>query len=88
MIQYDVLDGQVRETQLFKLIENPLEFIEQHHAERVVRLTGNLPQANQVDLAENPKYASKRAELQHLLVSQQQRLEHFQNWCGTASRRS
>ncbi|MEZ6078011.1 MAG: hypothetical protein R3C56_20780 [Pirellulaceae bacterium] len=32
LIEYDGLDGAVREKQLFNLAENPNEFLGQHHA--------------------------------------------------------
>ncbi len=43
LIQYDVLEGQVREQQLFNLSENPHELLIEHHALEVVRQTGNRP---------------------------------------------
>ena len=70
LIKYDVLDGKVRETQLFNLNENPHELLKEHHDPAVIKLTGNTPKANQVDLAEDPKYAAKRKELEALLLSQ------------------
>jgi len=75
LIKYDVLDGKVRETQLFNLMENPDELLKQHHDSKVVALTGNRPDANQVNLADDPRYASKRAELEALLLSEMKRLE-------------
>lgn len=74
LIKYDALDGKVRETQLFDLRENPHELLKQHHAAEVIALTGNQPQASQIDLAENPKFASKRRELEALLLAEQRRL--------------
>lgn len=74
LIKYDVLDGTVRETQLFNLKENPHEFIAEHHAADVVALTGVKPEPHQTDLAEDPKYAEKRNEMEALLLSQQQQL--------------
>ena len=43
LIKYDVLDGKVRETQLFNLAENPDELLEQHHDPAVIALTGQTP---------------------------------------------
>lgn len=81
LIKYDVLDGQVRETQLFDLATNPQEFLKEHHAEEVVRLTGVRPNAQQVNLADDPKYAAKRQELERLLWQEQQRLDDpYQLW--------
>lgn len=81
LIKYDVLDGEVRETQLFDLTENPHELLAEHHAPEVVALTGNNPKANQVNLAGDPAYAAKRAELEALLASEMARLDDpFQLW--------
>ncbi|MCB1203949.1 MAG: sulfatase-like hydrolase/transferase [Verrucomicrobiae bacterium] len=70
LIQYDVLDGQVRETQLFNLAENPDEFLAEHHDSAVVALTGAKPEAHQRDLAEDPNYAEKLAEMKALLLEE------------------
>ena len=64
----------MRETQLFNLRENPLELLQEHQAVEVVALTGNTPESHQVDLAEDPKYAAKRKELEALLLAEQERL--------------
>ncbi len=71
LIQYDVLDGQVRETQLFNLEENPNELLREHHDRGVISLTGNRPQRNQVNLAADARYADKRAEMEALLLAEQ-----------------
>lgn len=73
LIKYDVLDGYVRETQLFNLKDNPNEFLIQHHDPRVVSMTGVKPKPNQVDLAEDPAYAAKREEMEALLLSEMKR---------------
>ncbi len=75
LIKYDVMDGKVRETQLFNLEENPDELLKEHHAAEVVRLTGHKPKAHQVNLADDPKYAAKRRELEALLLSEMKRLD-------------
>lgn len=75
LIKYDVLDGKVRETQLFNLRENPHELLSEHHADEVIALTGNTPEPNQVDLAEDPAHAAKRKELEALLLAQQESLD-------------
>ncbi|VGO19337.1 sulfatase-like hydrolase/transferase [Pontiella sulfatireligans] len=75
LIKYDVLDGTVRETQLFNLSDNPGELLLEHHDPDVVALTGNRPQPNQVNLAEDPKYADKLREMEACLLSEQQRLD-------------
>lgn len=75
LIKYDVLDGQVRKTQLFNLAENPHELLAEHHAPAVVALTGNRPAANQRNLASDPRYADKLAEMEALLLSEMRRLD-------------
>jgi arylsulfatase A-like enzyme len=64
LIKYDVLDGSVRETQLFNLAENPNEFIAEHQK--------GSSQLN--DLAENPEYAEKLSEMEALLKREMERL--------------
>ncbi len=68
LIKYDVLDGEVRETQLFNLKDNPHEFLDQHQAEAIASLTGNKPKANQRNLAADPKHAEKLKEMEALLL--------------------
>lgn len=65
LIKYDVMDGSVRETQLFNLAENPDEFIAEHQRRD--------PQ--QTDLAENPDYAEKLSEMEALLLAEMRRLD-------------
>ena len=60
LIKYDVLDGTVRETQLFNLAENPNEYLPEHHKAGKMK----------TDLAENPEYAEKLAEMEALLLEQ------------------
>ncbi len=68
LIEYDVLDGQVRETQLFNLQDNPREFLIEHHDPELEKLLGIAPGPRQIDLAEDPHFADKRAELEELLA--------------------
>ncbi|HUY31740.1 MAG TPA: sulfatase-like hydrolase/transferase [Pirellulales bacterium] len=75
LIKYDVLDGQVRETQLFNLAENPHEFVEQHHDAKVVTLTGHTPAKHQRNLAGDPIYAEKLEEMEALLLAEMRRLD-------------
>ncbi|MDA1265607.1 MAG: sulfatase-like hydrolase/transferase [Planctomycetota bacterium] len=75
LIKYDALDGRVRETQLFNLAENPSEFLPQHYVAPVVALTGVAPTREQTDLAEDPRYAVKLAEMEALLLSEMLRLD-------------
>ncbi|MDO6809755.1 sulfatase-like hydrolase/transferase [Zobellia galactanivorans] len=60
LIKYDVMDGAVRETQLFNLAENPNEYLKEHQKEGEM-LT---------NLADNPKYADKLAEMEALLLAE------------------
>jgi choline-sulfatase len=60
LIKYDVLDGTVRETQLFNLKENPNEFLKEHGKN----------DAKLANLADNPDYAQKLAEMEALLLSE------------------
>jgi choline-sulfatase len=75
LIKYDVLDGRVRETQLFNLKENPNEFLEQHHDPKVAALTGVEPAKHQVNLANDPAHADKLREMEALLLAEMRRLE-------------
>lgn len=65
-----MLDGAVREKQLFNLAENPHEFLAQHSAPSVIALTGVTPEAEQVNLAGDPRYADKLTELEALLLAE------------------
>ncbi len=74
LIKYEVLDGTVRETQLFRLADNPHEFLAEHQADDVARLVHHRPDAQQIDLAEQPQFAAKRRELEQLLKQEMERL--------------
>lgn len=81
LVKFDVLEGTVRETQLFNLAENPDELLEQHHDPRVSTLTGNQPLPHQRNLAGDPKYAAKQRELEALLLAEMRRHEDpFRLW--------
>ena len=75
LIKYDVLDGKVRETQLFNLRQNPNEYLEQHHTTENIAFTGAMPTIEQVDLAEDPRYADVRRDLEATLLTEQKRLD-------------
>jgi arylsulfatase A-like enzyme len=60
LIKYDMMKGQVRETQLFNLAENPNEFLPEH------QMAGDL----QTNLAQDPAYADKLEEMEALLQEQ------------------
>ncbi|MEQ1827409.1 MAG: sulfatase-like hydrolase/transferase [Pirellula sp.] len=74
LIKYDALDGTVRKTQLFNLRENPNEFLIEHHDPKVIALTHATPTKEQVNLADDPKYANKLAEMEAHLLSEMRRL--------------
>ena len=74
LIKYDVLNGEVRKTQLFNLKNNPNELLLEHHKNEVVEKTNNQPSKNQVNLAALPKYAEKLAEMESLLLKEMIRL--------------
>lgn len=65
LIKYDVMDGTIRETQLFNLAKNPHEFVAQHQ-----KGGGDL-----TNLADDPAYADRRQEMEALLLSEMQRLD-------------
>ena len=65
LIKYDVLDGSVRETQLFNLANNPHELLPQH---------GNA-NPDFTNLADDPRYAAKLAEMESLLLAEMRRLD-------------
>ena len=75
LIKYETLDGQVKQTQLFNLAENPHELLAEHHEPAIAGLTGNQPKANQRNLAADPGYSDKLAEMEKLLLSEMERLD-------------
>ena len=74
LIRYHVLDGAVQETQLFDLETNPNEYLHEHFNPDLQQQIGIKPSREQVNLANDPKFADKRAELEKLLREQQQEL--------------
>ncbi|MGI9429356.1 MAG: sulfatase-like hydrolase/transferase, partial [Bythopirellula sp.] len=74
LIKYNVLDGAVQETQLFDLETNPDEYLHQHFNPDLQSQLGISPSREQVNLAEDPAYAERRAELEQLLRDQQRAL--------------
>jgi arylsulfatase A-like enzyme len=70
LIKWDVMDGTIQKTQLFNLAQNPYELLEEHHSKEVEALVGNTPDENQVNLADDPKYADKLKEMEALLLQQ------------------
>ncbi len=75
LIEYDVLDGAVRRTQLFDLGSNPYELLLAHHVDVTEALIGNDPQPLQQDLAGDPRFAERRRELEELLRAEMVRLD-------------
>jgi len=75
LIEYDVYNGAVRQTQLFNLRDNPDELLAEHHDPKVVALTGANAQTHQVNLAADPRYADKLKQMQALLLAEMRRLE-------------
>ena len=81
LIKYDVMNGQVRKTQLFNLKDNPNELLIEHRDPKVIALTGNIPKTNQVNLADQPKYFLKRKEMEALLLLEMEALnDPFRFW--------
>lgn len=74
LIKYDVMNGEVRETQLFNLAENPDELLLEHHDPAVGKLSGVKPNNHQVALA-GSKFANKLEEMEALLLSEMRRLD-------------
>lgn len=70
LIKYDVMEGQVQRTLLFNLAANPHELMPEHHSPELVAQVGNQPSSQQVNLANDPKYAAKLAEMESLLLTQ------------------
>jgi arylsulfatase A-like enzyme len=75
LIKYDVLDGKVRETQLFNLKDNPDELLSEHRSEQLAALTGVAPEPHQTNLASDPAYADRLAEMEDLLLAEMRRLD-------------
>lgn len=73
LIKYDVMDGATRVTQLFNLKANPQEYLAEHHDSHVIALTGVIPSASQRNLADDPRYADKLAEMEQLLLGEMRR---------------
>lgn len=60
LIKYDMMDGAVRETQLFNLAENPHEYLPEHQRSDDM----------ETNLANDPRYADKLEEMETLLLEQ------------------
>ena len=60
LIKYDMMDGGVRETQLFNIAENPHEYLPKHEMSGVM----------ETNLASDPKYYEKLKEMEDILLQQ------------------
>lgn len=89
LIQYDLLDGEVRQTQLFNLKENPNELLLQHHAPAVITLTGNKPEYQQINLANDPAYEIKLQEMETVLLDEMEKWgDPYKLWYQARGRKS
>lgn len=75
LIKYDSPRDGVRVTQLFNLSDNPDEFLDQHHDPEVIQLTGVMPSEAQRNLAGDPRFTEKVAEMESLLLAEMRRLD-------------
>lgn len=75
LVKFDVLDGSVRKTQLFNLANNPHEFLAEHADPAVRQLTGTAPDPQQVNLADDPRFADQLARMETLLLAEMRRLD-------------
>lgn len=75
LIQYDVMESQVRETQLFHLASNPLEIVADHHSPALQTMVGTEWNEEHKNLASMPEHADKRRELESLLLQEMIRLD-------------
>ena len=73
LIEYEVFDGRVRESQLCDLKDNPDELLVQHHDATVVALTGRKPAPFQINLAGDPRHTAKLTEMRALLLAEMRR---------------
>lgn len=60
LVKYDMMDGTIRETQLFNLAENPNEYLPEHQKSASM----------ETNLAGDPLYAEKLREMEALLLEQ------------------
>lgn len=70
LIRYESEKSGVNETQLFNLAENPDELVAEHHDPKVIALTQHTPNSNQTNLAADPQFAEKLAEMEKLLLEE------------------
>ena len=72
LIKYESPSGGLH-TQFFNLAENPHEILAEHHAPSVAALLPQAPQPTHKNLADDPAYAARRAEMEKLLVAEMRR---------------
>ncbi len=70
LIQYQAPDRGIDKIQLFDLVSNPDELLEEHQMDNIQRLTGNQPSVLQRNLADDPDYATELAVMKALLNAQ------------------
>ncbi len=75
LVKYDSPRDGVRETQLFNLADNPDELLKEHHDPDVTELSGVRPSKDQRNLADDPRFADKLAEMEALLLTEMRRLD-------------
>lgn len=75
LLKYGSVKDGVEVTQLFNLADNPHEFIAQHHGSDIANLSRHTPQDHQRNLAKDPRYSQKLAELEKLLLTEMRRLD-------------
>lgn len=63
LVKYDLMDGAIRETQLFNLAENPHEYLPEHQQ------SGDM----ETNLAGDPLYADKLVEMEALLLEEMEK---------------
>jgi putative heme-binding domain-containing protein len=69
LIKYESPSGGLH-TQLFNLVDNPHEFLAEHHDPEVARALPAAAAAHQKNLADDPTHAVKRAEMEALLLAE------------------
>jgi choline-sulfatase len=72
LIKYESPAGGLH-TQLFNLRENPHELLAEHHDPVVSKSLPAVPEAGQKNLADDPPHATRRAEMEALLLTEMQR---------------
>ena len=89
LVQFDVMNGAVRQKQLFNLKENPEEFLQEHQDPDVIKLTGVTPSTQQTNLAADPRYSDKLKEMEQLLLEEMRRLhDPWRFWDQSADGRA